>query len=86
MKKRNAKKSFIESQKGSISKFLSKQNELRSSDEESELSNNSVSNEVTINENISPSESNLNDVDSNMPVFFSRGFTISIDFSDIFNE
>lgn len=67
MKKRNAKKSFIESQKGSISKFLSKQNELRSSDEESELSNNSVSNEVTINENISPSESNLNDVDSNMP-------------------
>lgn len=67
MKKRNAKKLFMESQKGSISKFLSKQNELRSSDEESELSNNSVSNEVTINENISPSESNLNDVDSNMP-------------------
>ena len=44
-KKRNAKKSFIESQKGAILKFLPKQNELSSSDNESELSNNSDSNE-----------------------------------------
>jgi len=62
-KKRNAKKSFIESQKGAILKFLPKQNELSSSDNESELSNNSDSNEegLAIRKNISPLESTLSD-------------------------
>ncbi|GLV46435.1 hypothetical protein CBL_20774 [Carabus blaptoides fortunei] len=48
-------------------KCLPKQNGLCSSDEESELPNNSVPNEVTIRKNKTPSESNLSDVDCNMP-------------------